>query len=167
MFGPPAPVNDPGSKKYQNILKSRNYGFAGQVDSWVNECKDRLGKVMRQSIQDTIDDAQTTRAKGGRMPVDTGFLRASGKASLTGMPYGETRGERKEPNSYPSAEIYSSEPSVNLALSQFDIGMVLSFGWTAEYAQVREAYDGFLIGAVQNWQDTVKRNAEKLKRGSK
>lgn len=114
--------------------------------------------LARQSIQDVIDDAQVPVAKGGRMRVDTGFLRASGQGSLSGMPSGPVRGDNKQPNSY------DYDPSVTvLQLGNFQLGNIFYFGWTANYAQIREVYDGFLAVAVQNWPTYVAKNTEEIR----
>lgn len=133
--------------------------FSAQVDDIVINTSKRLTALMRQSLQDVVNDAQTPVAKGGRMRVDTGFLRASGQASLTGMPSGPRRGERKEPNSY--------QYQANLTeakLADLKLGDVFYFGWTAEYAKYRETYDGFLESALQNWKGYVNTNTETIRK---
>ena len=92
------------------------------------------------------------------MRVDTGFLRASGQASLNGMPSGPSRGERKEPNSYS----YNSN-DIQVRLGEMQLGSVFYFGWTAAYARYRELYDGFLEGAVQHWQSIVAFNTDTIR----
>lgn len=87
------------------------------------------------------------------MRVDTGFLRASGQASLNGMPTGPVRGDSTDKHHYDNGEKVS--PTVTLNLGELKLGSTLFFGWTANYAIYREAYDGFLEGATQNWQKIV------------
>ncbi|RUW55657.1 hypothetical protein EOA32_00925 [Mesorhizobium sp. M1A.F.Ca.ET.072.01.1.1] len=103
-----------------------------------------------------MDIAQTPVAKGGRMRVDTGFLRASGQASLNGVPTGPVRPEAGKTYSY-------NENSVIAALSKLRFGANFFFGWTANYAKYREAYDGFLEGALQRWQQTVNEVVAEIK----
>jgi hypothetical protein len=134
--------------------------FSAQIDEAILKCNIRLTKLVRESAQDVIEEAQTPVGKGGKMRVKTGFLRASGRASLTGMPSGPTRGEPT--GTYGSPDKYSSESSLVLALAEMKVGSTLYFGWTANYAQVRNLYDGFLDSAVQNWPKYVARNAERL-----
>lgn len=117
-----------------------------------------MNALLRASVQDVIDKAQTTTSRGGRMRVDTGFLRASGQASLSGMPTGPSRGERKEPGSY----TYNPE-NVTLVIGQLTIGRTFFFGWTAAYAGIREVYDGFLGTAVQDWPAIVARNTDEIR----
>ena len=147
--------------------------FTVAVDSWVLECKDRLLKVARQSIGDVIEEAQLvgpsianpSGGKGGKMPIDTGFLRASGRSNIGSLPYGPSRGEKTE--KYPSPDEYKTEGTTSVNLAKLAIGDTFYFGWAAEYAPAIELRYGFLDGAMQNWQAHVRRNTEKLKAGSK
>jgi hypothetical protein len=130
--------------------------LTASVDSFVRATKERLTAVVRSSVQDLVNEIQTPVAKGGKMRVDTGFLRSSGKLSLTGMPSGLPRGEADQK--------YDFSPVSSISvLSQFKIGDTIYFGWTANYAIYREAYDGFLASGVQNWQQIVNKNARILK----
>lgn len=134
---------------------ARNYNFAASVDAWITDSQARTDAIFRQSIQDLINDAQTPSAKGGRMRVDTGFLRASGQLSLTGMPSGPPRNETGAPHVW-------NDAAVSTTLAGASPGETVYFGWTAAYAKYREAYDGFLIGAIYNWQNIVNRNVRRL-----
>lgn len=133
--------------------------FEAQVDAIVAKTEKRMLALMRESIQRTVDDAQLPVAKGGRMRVDTGFLRASGQGSLNGMPTGPARGESKVKGFYDNG---GDTPTI-LELSKMQFGATFFFGWTAAYARYREAYDGFLEGAVQKWQQTVDAVAAEIK----
>lgn len=135
---------------YQDILASRNYNFAATVTAFVADTEKRMTALAQQSTQDLIELVQTPVAKGGKMRVDTGFLRASGQISFTGMPSGPSRGDGKTQ--------YTGGDFSVASLAGFQLGQTIYFGWTAEYAKYREAYDGFLISGVQNWQAIVDRN---------
>lgn len=102
--------------------------------------------VAQLSLQDTVNIAQEATAKGGKMRVATGFLRASGQGSLNGMPTGPGRGDRTEPNSYPE-----NSGAVVAVIGKLKLGQTFFFGWTANYAEYREIYDGFLESALQQW----------------
>lgn len=147
-----------GPFNYERILGTRNYTFTAQVDAFVKETDKRMNALIRQATQDLINEVQTPVAKGGKMRVDTGFLRASGQLSLTGMPTGPAVGEKDKK--------YSTPPIGVAQLAGFDVGKTLWFGWTANYAAYREAYDGFLISGIQNWQSIVNRVAEQIKQRS-
>jgi hypothetical protein len=139
----------------------RVYGsFTADVEDIVRVSQERMTAVARASIQDVIDNAQQSVYKGGRMRIDTGFLRASGQGSLTGMPTGPVRGESKEKHYYDNG----NDNIVVAQLGELKIGMIFYFGWTAAYAQYREIYDGFLEGALQHWGRIVAFNTDKLRK---
>jgi len=117
------------------------------MDKWIRRSQVRIDAVVKQSAQDLVNTAQTPRAKGGNMPVDTGFLRNSGMASLTGMPSGTG----------------STESQVTLTIYRAKPGDTIYFGWTANYAKYMERRYAFMRLAAQQWQDIVNRNARKLK----
>lgn len=131
--------------------------IAAQVRPIISVNQRRLLALSRMSFQDVVDQAQLPVAKGGRMRVDTGFLRASGQASLNGLPTGLIRGEGERDYDF-------DETSTVLTLAKFRLGMTLFFGWTANYARARNLRDGFLDVAVQNWKQIVKKNVQKIRR---
>lgn len=51
--------------------------FSAGVSAWVAQTKERMDAVRKESAQRVVEIMQTPVAKGGNMPVDTGFLRAS------------------------------------------------------------------------------------------
>lgn len=63
-------------------MADQNLSFAAQVDAWAKKVKTRQVAVFRESAQRVISDMQTPEGAGGRMPVDTGFMRASLQATL-------------------------------------------------------------------------------------
>lgn len=119
-----------------------------QIDTIVIKTEARMLAVMRQSIANVVEDAQTPVAKGGRMRVKTGFLRASGLASLNAAPSGPRVGDKKKTYAWEGE-------SVNTVLAKMKIGDAFYFGWTAGYAKYREVFDGFLESAIQKWQNHV------------
>lgn len=140
--------------------------FAADVADFVRKSEARMKDVMFNSIQDVVEQAQEPTGKGGRMRVDTGFLRASGRASTEGMPSG--RGEKN------AAEIAATGKhtgqfdtfdgqAVNAVINSMKLGDTFYFGWVARYAEIRELHDGFLITATQNWQLNVNRNSERFR----
>ena len=122
--------------------------FEAQVQGIVDNTEAKILAIFREGVQRTVDIAQTPTAKGGRMHVDTGFLRASGQGSLNGMPTGPTRNESGAP-------VTTDDASVVLALANMKIGDTFFFGWTANYAKYREYQDGFLRLAAQQWPQTI------------
>jgi len=135
--------------------------FEAQVDDWVSRCSEALTAVARQSIQDVINEASLTKGKGGKMPIDTGFLRASGRSSLTGWPSGPSENPEKLP--YPSDDKYSMTGTIQADLATMELGDTFYFGWTAVYALQQETYNGFLGSALQNWQSIVDDNVIELR----
>lgn len=56
--------------------------FDAQVDAWVKKSTVRMEAVFKTAAQALIVDMQSPVTRGGNMPVDTGFLRASLKTTL-------------------------------------------------------------------------------------
>ena len=135
--------------------------FAKQVGSIVAKSEDRMLAVFRQSAQDVVNDAQQPRAKGGNMPVRTGFLRNTGDSAINAMPFGETEPPEGQ-------EIFEWDGDVALAvINRAQLGDTIFFGWSANYAKYMEARYGFMRLAAQNWDQIVKTNAKKLERALK
>jgi hypothetical protein len=143
-------------KSAQSRYGPNMLNFSAQVADIVRRNEAKCDALVKASIQDVVEDAQTPVAKGGRMRVDTGFLRASGQMSLTGMPTGPTRNESGAPVAASDANVFATLAGVNA-------GDTVYYGWTAAYAAAREFHDGFLSGALQKWQQIVNKNAELLK----
>lgn len=114
--------------------------------------QNRLDAVVRQATFEVADLAQLPEAKGGRLPVDTGNLRASFGASLNGGASG------------------SGTDAHVLVAGSMKAGDVASFWWGAEYAKrLNWGYVGtdalgrtynqqgrhFLEGATMQWQAIV------------
>lgn len=134
--------------------------FTASVKAFTGKTKQQMRDVARESIQDVVDDAQLPKAKGGRMPVDTSFLRNSLASGLNGS-FGA-----------PSAESYV------VTLSDFELGDVARFAWTAPYARRMElGFSGtdslgrtynqsgnhFVGAAAAKWPQFVAANAAKVK----
>lgn len=125
--------------------------FAAQVGRHISAYKSRMDAVFRQSVQDTVREAQTPVQSGGKLPVQTGTLRNSlvsglnGSTSLTG------------PESYV------------LTISQADVSDVVEVGWSASYARHVEfgtskmTGRGFMRSAAMNWRKHVQRNADRYR----
>ena len=135
--------------------------FTAAIEAIKERTAEKMAALVRQSSQDVIADAQTPVAAGGRMPVDTGFLRNSLVTSLNGG--GGVGGG----DSY-VATIADAKP-----------GDIIEARWTAEYAAAVEYghaapndAGGPLIvqpkyyarGAVEKWPQIVEENARALER---
>jgi hypothetical protein len=126
--------------------------FGQQLEHYAKTYKKRTRAMAKMSVQRTVELAQTPEAKGGKMPVVTGFLRNSIAANIGSMPMGPT--EKGEGFSF-QAE------TVAPVLARWDPGdEALFVGWTANYARYVEFYRGFMKGATDRWPKTVKLMAE-------
>lgn len=141
--------------------------FKAEVDKWIAQTEENLIEVTRYAVGDLINEAQTPRGeKGGKMPVDTGFLRASGLSNLNSLPAGPSQKVLTTPLAYPSPDDYTVTGKVTVDLARLTINDKFYFGWTAEYANAMEVRYGFVGSAVQNWQSHVTKRAEELMRRS-
>lgn len=139
-------------------MADQNYKFTATVTAFAAGTIKRMQALVISSTVDLIEIAQTPTGKGGKMRVDTGFLRASGVYSFNGLPSGPARGAPDQQ--------YNYNPVAEADLAGFNLGQTIWFGWTANYAKYREAYDGFLISALQRWQEIVDKRCEEIQRRS-
>lgn len=132
--------------------------FSDDVNRHLEKYRKRLNFVARDSVQRLVNDAQRNTAKGGRMRVDTGFLRASIQAKTGSMPSGPSSNETKR--------IYSGDTQADgipiaAALIRWQPAREPIFiGWTANYARWREYQDGFMRGATERWPEFVRRSVK-------
>jgi hypothetical protein len=128
--------------------------FAADLRKFADLTKRDLRDVFRASVQDVVEDMQTPKAQGGRMPVDTGNLRGSLISGVNGS-FGP-----------PGPESYV------LTIAGMEIGDVGRFGYgdTAKYAIHQElgsqgrAGNHFMGAAAAKWPQVVEANARKLAR---
>lgn len=116
--------------------------------------------VARLSIKDAVENAQEPTGRGGRMRVDTGFLRASGRASVNGWPSGNSV---RPKDAKPGQFTYNGE-QIDVTLAKLKIGDTFHFGWVANYAEYRELYDGFMEASLQHWSKYVTFNTDFVRR---
>ena len=120
------------------------------IAEWVAKSQARLEAVWKTAAQDIAREVQTPRAKGGRMPVDTSFLRNSFSADVNKVPSGNGN------------SAYTSGP-ISIVINRAKIGDQVVFGWGAQYSIYMEARYSFLRSAAQNWQQIVDKSAQKVK----
>lgn len=140
--------------------------FNAAIDRIVAKTQENMLTVVKNSVQELVQDAQTPVAKGGKMPVDTGFLRFSATAALNHVPSGETLGRDRlsgEEGVLPDYAIDDNASYITDTLVKMKIGDVFHFGWTAIYARRQEIYNGFMESAVMNWQKIVDNQVRRLK----
>jgi hypothetical protein len=139
--------------------------FSAQVAAFAEKIPGAIEAVFKESVQEVVSEMQTPVGAGGRMRVDTDFLRASLMASTASMP-------SINPNKNPVAgKTYSYDGGeIEAVIVGADIGDTLFFGYTAAYAVHREygvngqAPDAFVRSAAQRWDAIVEAKASELKR---
>lgn len=150
---------------YEQKLGSRDYRLSATVTEFVADSQKRLDVLVLQSAEDLINEVKRDTSEGGKMRVDTGFLVSSGQVSLDGMPSGPGEGIKRTADQPQGTRLYAKPGAAAIAsLKGFKLGRAIYFGWTANYAKYREAYDGFLISGIQNWQTIVSRNCEAIRK---
>ena len=120
------------------------------IAEWVAKSEARLNAVWKTAAQDIAREMQTPRAKNGRMPVDSGFLRNSFSADVNKTPSGNGN------------SAYTSGP-ISIVINRAKIGDQVVFGWAAQYSIYMEAKYSFVRHAAQNWQQIVNKAAQKVK----
>jgi len=126
------------------------YTFA-TLDQWTKKTEKRIDAVLKDATQSVVAVAQQTKAKGGRMPVDTGNLRNSLQSSVAGGAMGE------------------GKESYIMVAAGMNGGDLATFTWTAEYAAaVNNGNRGrpgahFVEGAVDQWPAIVRASIAKAK----
>jgi len=123
-----------------------NLQFGADVTDWVRQSSRRMTAVFRESTQRVVTQAQK------RIPVDTGFARASIRASLESMPLIDPafRGER-------GRAYGDTTGQVSLVINGAQIGQTIFVGWTAnyvgflEYGSSKQAPSGFVRISAQEW----------------
>lgn len=129
--------------------------FSAQVRGWVAEKKTRMVAVRNESAQRLIEIMQTPVAKGGNMPVKTGFLRASLKAAIGQANY------TTAPNPGGDMAFSYDGGEIALVIRGAKINDTIEAVYTANYARVAN-YGGdkrparlFVNLAAQQWPQIV------------
>lgn len=130
--------------------------FAADVDAWARKSKLRMEAIFKESLQRVVEDANTPRAQGGNMPVDTGFLRNSLLADINAMPSGPSRREGDGP--------IKPSDDVGLVFVRATLGDTLYVGWSAVYARRMNIKYGFRDSAAQKWPQVVAEVTAEAKR---
>lgn len=123
--------------------------FSASVDAWALKSKARLTAIFRESAQRVGEEANTTVHEGGKLPIDTGFLRSSYAVSMTGMPLGLGEPPDRE------AKYRPDNAAIDLVINQAVLGDTIWGGWTARYAPIQEERNGFQRSAAQRWPQIV------------
>ena len=129
--------------------------FAKDCQKYTDQYRKRLNFVAKDATQRLVNDAQRSVAKGGRLRIDTGFLRASIAAKIGGRPSGES--SNPEGLRYSESETASGVTIAASLIRWKPATETIYIGWVANYARWREYEDGFLRGAVERWDEFVRR----------
>ena len=125
--------------------------FTAQVADWVLETEQRLEAVFKSSAQDVFETMLTPVAKGGNLPVDTGFLRNSFVSGLNG------------------ATALTPPDDVAFVIAGASLDDVIFGGFHAKYARHVEygtqgrAGRRYVGLAAAQWQTIVDANVTRLK----
>ncbi len=127
--------------------------FAAIVDAWCKEQPRRMEAVWKESSQRTVSLAQSY------VPVDTGFLRASIRASLDSMPPLEASTRTKGSSyTYTGGDITATIASAELGKTIF-VGYTAGYAGFVEYGTSRMAPRAFVGRAAEQWPVTVRQVA--------
>ena len=131
--------------------------FQADVNAWVKETPERILAVFRQSTQEVASKA----ANG--VPVDTGFARASIRASTSAMPIADQE-KPKDGGSFPL-----DFSNITLTIANAQLNDTIFIGWSARYAIYLEfghssqAPSGFVRIAAEQWPQIVANVSARLK----
>lgn len=141
-----------------------NLSFAASVAAWAEKVEGASATIFKEAAQDLVEEVQRPRSSGGRMRVDTGFLRASLMASTSAMPQivkGSSPGD---------GQTYAADfGQIEAVIAGADLGETIFLGYTAGYAAFREygsngqPPDAFVRTAAQRWPQIVTEAAARVK----
>lgn len=145
--------------------------FSAQVADWVARSEEKLSLVVKFAAQDLFEDVLLPVGEGGRMRVDTGFLRASARVTLDNpilqQQDNPTGSRPKEERGIP---IYSiDDGAINLVINRMKPGQTLFMTFTANYARHREygvrgrSPDAFVSSHTALWQMYCDRAVQKVR----
>lgn len=141
--------------------------FDVTIDKICDNIMDKILLAVKNAIRETVEEAQTPRNDGGKMPVDTGFLRWSGTASLNQIPSGLKAGRLRNKGEVGVLPEYKMSDKggkmLNSCLIDMKPGDDFYFGWTARYAPIQEMKCGFMATAAVNFVQHLEKECRRLK----
>lgn len=135
-----------------------NLDLGAQLDAWTKKSQERMLAVYKGSTQEFVSRAQS------RIPVDTGFARASIRASLESLPKIDPKLRGIPGQSY-SVDL----SQIVLTINSAKLGQTVYVGWTANYVQYLEwghsdqAPNGFIGITALEWPQIVAGEIAKAK----
>jgi HK97 gp10 family phage protein len=138
--------------------------FGAQISEWVARTTQRTEAVFKESTQRTVARMQTPVGAGGNMPVDTGYLRASIRASTESMPRIDPGAKAPIIGGVPYNADDVTATIINARLGQtIFVGYVASYAPYVEYGTSKMPPRAFVGLAVQQWPATVTQVCEELR----
>lgn len=129
--------------------------FSAQIEAWAHKVEGAVEAVFRESVQELVSQMQAL------VPVDTGFLRASLRASTTAMPVLSLNN--------PGGSFQPDNGQIELVIMAADVGETIYLGYTAKYgAYVHYGAGGrpprpWVDMVAQRWQSIVSDKTKELK----
>lgn len=142
-----------------------NLSFSAAVKDFADKAIEAVEAVRNQSTQEVVEIMQTPTEKGGRMRVDTGFMRASLLGSTSAMPRINESAIPIKGNTYTF-----DEGQIEATILGAELDSTIYMGYTAAYAGHREygargqTPDAFVRTAAQQWPQIVAKNVSKVRR---
>lgn len=132
--------------------------FSASIGDWVKSSEQRMTAVFREATKLTVRKAQK------RIPVVTGFARASIRASTSSMPQIDPAlsNPLREKVAYDFGEITAVIAGARLGETIY-IGWTANYVWYLELGHSKQAPAGFVGLAAAEWQNTVNDVVAKLK----
>lgn len=130
--------------------------FEQQVLAWQRKAERAMTATLRESAQDLTEEALRPKAKGGRLPVDTGALRNSFTAAVNSTPRGPSTAEGLPTD-------FDARPLI-LAINKVNLGDRLAIGTAMNYGKIQEAKNGFIRLTAQSWPTITERAARRVRR---
>ena len=127
--------------------------FSATVDAWVLKSRARMLAVFQEGTKRMVSIAQS------RIPVDTGFARASIRASLTEMP--QVMSSSDKGRTIGANYLYDPGPII-LTIANAKLGQPIYIGWTANYVgyletgHSQQAPSGFIRVTALMWPQIIK-----------
>lgn len=128
-----------------------NNNFEAQVSAWVRKAEGRMLRVFREASKRTASAAQR------RIPVDTGFARASIRGSLQSMPQINPSLHGEKGRTYAD-----TTDQILVTIANARLGQTIYIGWTANYVgflehgHSKQAPSGFVRLAAMEWPRIVR-----------
>ncbi|QYJ00752.1 hypothetical protein KUV46_15695 [Thalassovita mediterranea] len=138
--------------------------FEDAVRAWRAKALRTQTLILKTALGYLVDDIVKLIAEGGRMRIDTGFLRSSLIAQLE-VPITQVTYKPKDIDAF-SLTI----GEVKLVINRMKIGDTIHFGFTANYARPREfgandqAPDAFVRTHTMDWKGYQLRAAAEINR---